>query len=110
MKTTLLISALLFVAPLAAQTTPPPPAAPRSVTIPQPAEKTLANGLRVIVIAKKGLPLAAARLMFRTGGEGDPAGRAGVADMTGSLLTKGTKTKRAEEIARGAQAVGAAIG
>ncbi|HYN25356.1 MAG TPA: hypothetical protein VES69_09975, partial [Pyrinomonadaceae bacterium] len=32
------------------QETPPPPAAPRSVNIPKPDEKTLKNGLRVVVI------------------------------------------------------------
>jgi zinc protease len=89
--------------------TPPLPAAPRAVNVPQPAEKTLANGLRVIVIQKIGLPLVAARLMVKTGGEADPPDRAGLADMTASLLTKGTTTKSAEEIARDVEALGATI-
>ncbi len=93
----------------AEQQTPPLPAAPRPVNVPQPAEKTLANGLRVIVIQKNGLPLVAARLMVMTGGETDPPERAGVADMTASLLTKGTTTKSAEEIAREVEALGATI-
>jgi zinc protease len=93
----------------AQQQTPPLPAAPRAVNVPQPAEKTLANGLRVIVIQKIGLPLVAARLMVKTGGEADPADRAGLADMTASLLTKGTTTKSAEEIARDVEALGATI-
>lgn len=93
----------------AEQQTPPLPAAPRAVNVPQPAEKTLANGLRVIVIQKIGLPLVAARLMVKTGGEADPPDRAGLADMTASLLTKGTTTKSAEEIARDVEALGATI-
>lgn len=93
----------------AEQQTPPLPAAPRAVNIPQPAEKTLANGLRVIVIQKSGLPLVAARVMVKTGGEADPADRAGLADMTASLLAKGTATKSAEEIARDIEALGATI-
>jgi zinc protease len=93
----------------AEQLTPPLPAAPRAVNVPQPAEKTLANGLRVIVIQKIGLPLVAARLMVKTGGEADPPDRAGLADMTASLLTKGTTTKSAEEIARDVEALGATI-
>jgi zinc protease len=91
------------------QTTPPPPGPPRAANIPTPTDKTLANGLRVIVIPKQGVPLVAARLLIKTGGEADPADKAGLADMTASLLTKGTATKSAEEIARGVEALGAAI-
>jgi zinc protease len=91
------------------ETTPPPPAAPREVRVPKPAEKTLANGLRVIVIEKKGVPLVAARMLIKNGGEADPASLPGLADMTASLLTKGTKTRTAEEIARGVEALGATL-
>ena len=105
----LVLIALLCVTPAYAQTTPPPPAAPREVKVPQPVERTLANGLRVIVVQKSGVPLVAARLMIKTGGEADPAGRAGLADMTASLLTKGTTTRTAEQIARGVEALGATM-
>jgi zinc protease len=91
------------------QTTPPAPGPPRPLNIPSPADKTLANGLRVIVIPKSGVPLVAARLLIKTGGEADPGDKAGLADMTASLLTKGTTTKSAEEIARGVEALGASI-
>lgn len=104
----LLILALL-VLPLVAQQTPPPPAAPRETNVPQPVEKTLANGLRVIVVAKPGLPLVAARLMLKTGAGADPKGRDGLAQLTASVLTKGTKTRSAEEIARGVEALGATM-
>jgi zinc protease len=113
MKTTFLTAAALTLAlhPAIAQveTTPPPPAAPRPLQIPKPAEKTLANGLRVIVIEKKGVPLVAARLLIKNGGEADPANLPGLADFTASLLTKGTTTKSAEEIARGIEALGATL-
>jgi zinc protease len=113
MKKTLLTAAALSLAlhPAFAQveTTPPPPAAPRQLQIPKPAEKTLANGLRVIVIEKKGVPLVAARLLIKNGGEADPANLPGLADTTASLLTKGTTTKSAEEIARGIEALGATL-
>jgi len=113
MKTTLFTAAALTLAlnPAFAQveTTPPPPAAPRQLQIPKPAEKTLANGLRVIVIQKKGVPLVAARLLIKNGGEADPTNLPGLADFTASLLTKGTTTKSAEEIARGIEALGATL-
>lgn len=100
---------LLAFAAVAEQTTPPPPAPPRQANIPTPVEKTLDNGLRVIVIRKTGVPLVASRLLIKTGSEMDPSDRAGLADMTASLLTKGTTTKSAEEIARGVEALGANI-
>jgi zinc protease len=113
MKTILAAAAAMFVMQSGAfaqvETTPPPPAAPRQVQVPKPAEKTLANGLRVIVIEKKGVPLVAARMLIKNGGEVDPASTPGLADMTASLLTKGTKTRSAEEIARGVEALGATL-
>jgi len=102
----LLIALALFTQ---VETTPPPPAAPREPQLPKPAEKTLANGLRVIVVQKPGVPIVAARLLIKTGSEADPVNLAGLADMTASLLTKGTKTRSAVQIARGVEAVGATL-
>ena len=93
----------------AAVQTPPPPAAPRETKVPQPVEKTLDNGLRVIVVPKPGIPLVAARLMIKTGAAADPKGRDGLAQLTASVVTKGTKTRSAEEIARGVEALGATL-
>lgn len=103
---------LLLVSPLFAQdvpTTPPPPAAPREAKIPKPVEKTLGNGLRVIVVPKHDMPLVAARLMVKAGGEADPKDRAGVAALTATVLRQGTKTRSAEQIARGVEALGATL-
>jgi zinc protease len=88
------------------QETPPPPAAPRSVAVPKPVERTLKNGLRVIVVENHGTPLVAAQLTVKSGGEVDPATLSGIADMTGSLLTKGTKTRTAPQIAQEIEALG----
>ncbi len=104
------IASLLFATSLLAQqVTPPAPSAPREAKIPQPVEKTLGNGLRVIVVPKHDIPLVASRLMFRTGAAADPRGKAGVAALTSTVLTQGTKTRTAEEIARGVEALGATL-
>jgi zinc protease len=92
-----------------AQETPPPPAAPRSVNVPKPVERTLANGLRVIVIENHSTPLVGAQLLVKNGGEVDPANLSGLADMTGELLTKGTKTRTAPQIAQEIEALGGAL-
>jgi zinc protease len=81
------------------QATPPPPAPPRSVQFPKPVEKTLSNGLRVIVIDRPGTPLVAAQLLIKNGGEVDPAELAGLSNMTADLLTKGTEKRTATQIA-----------
>jgi zinc protease len=106
-----LITCLLLAAAVHAQqvTSPPPPAAPRPMNLPKPVEKTLANGLRVIVISKHDVPLVSARLMVKAGSEEDPAGMAGLAKLTASLVTQGTKTRSAEQIARGVEALGATL-
>jgi zinc protease len=72
-------------------------------------EKTLKNGLRVIVVQKPGVPLVAARLVVRTGAEADPRDKGGAADMTAALLTKGTRKRSAEQIALGVEALGATL-
>jgi zinc protease len=104
-----LISALLFTAAAFAQIAPPPPAAPRETKVPQPVEKTLANGLRVIVVPKPGIPLVASRLVIKAGAAADPKGRDGLAQLTADVLTKGTTTRTAEQIAQGVEALGATM-
>jgi zinc protease len=93
----------------AAQATPPPPAAPRSVAVPKPVERTLHNGLRVVVVERSNMPLVSAALMIRNGGEVDPAQLAGLADITASLLTKGTQARTAPQIAEAIEALGGSI-
>lgn len=92
-----------------AQATPPPPAAPRNVPIPKPTERTLPNGLRVVVVERGNMPLVSAALLIKNGGEVDPLQLAGLADMTASLLTKGTNTRTAPQIAEAIEALGGSI-
>ncbi len=92
-----------------AQATPPPPTAPHSAVFPKPVEKTLPNGLRVIVVPRTEIPLVTAQLLIKSGGEVDPADLSGVADMTASLLTRGTTTKSATQIAEAIEALGGTL-
>ena len=86
--------------------TPPPVQAPRPVVIPVPFVQTLGNGLRVIVVQRSGLPLVTAELVLRSGTEADPATLSGLADLTATLLTKGTARRTAPQIAEAAEALG----
>ena len=87
----------------------PPPAlgAPVQPTLPQPAETTLANGLRVIVARSSTLPLVTANLTVKVGAWADPEGRGGAVAMTAGMLTEGTKTRSAQQIARQVESLGA---
>jgi len=85
----------------------PAVAAPVAAVMPSPVEKTLANGLRVIVARSSDLPLITADLTVRGGASSDPAGLAGASSLTADLLTEGTKTRGAVDIARQTEALGA---
>ena len=103
-----LVAALATSSSVAAQPyeTPPPARAPRPVVIPAPFVQTLGNGLRVIVLRRSGLPLVTAELVLRSGTEADPAVLSGLADLTATLLTKGTARRTAPQIAEAAEALG----
>jgi zinc protease len=88
---------------------PPPIAEAIAPVLPQPAERTLANGLRVIVARSSDLPLVTADLTIRTGAWADPRGLAGTANMTAGMLTEGTTSRSAQEIARQVEALGASL-
>jgi zinc protease len=92
-----------------AQATPPPPTAPHSTVFPKPVEKNLPNGLRVIVVPRTEMPLVTAQLLIKSGGEVDPNDLSGAADMTASLLTLGTSTKSATQIAEAIEALGGTL-
>jgi zinc protease len=100
---------IFTLAPEGRRQAPPPVGAPVAPVLPKPAERTLANGLTVIVARSSDLPLVTANLTIKTGGWADPPGLSGVAGMTADMLTEGTKTRSAREIARQTEALGASL-
>jgi zinc protease len=88
---------------------PPPPGPPVTPRLPTASERTLPNGLRVIVARDGSLPLVTAQLSIRGGGAADPGGKAGLADFTASLLNQGAGSRTAEQVARDIEALGAQI-
>ncbi len=92
-----------------AQEKPPEPSAPRTVKVPAVKEKTLANKLTVAVIERKNVPLVTVELLVFSGADSEKPEEAGLANMTASLLTKGTKTRTATQIAEGMEFLGGSI-
>ena len=90
-------------------TTPPPPAPPRPLAIAAPSEARLANGLRVIVARREGIPLVSAELVALSGAEVDPPRLSGLASLSAALMTQGTKRHSAPELAAAAEALGGSL-
>ncbi|MDX2276855.1 MAG: pitrilysin family protein [Hyphomonadaceae bacterium] len=96
-------------APEAERVQPPSPGAAVAAIVPATAERTLANGLRVIVASDHDLPLISANLRVSYGAAVDPRARAGLAGITADLLNKGTTTRSATEIASQIESLGASL-
>lgn len=91
------------------QQTPPSPGPAPLLRLPVPQEKTLSNGLRVIAVELKGVPLVTTSLVVQHGSESDRQDLSGLADITASLLTKGTRTRSAPQIAQAIEALGGTL-
>lgn len=89
---------------------PPKPGQAVAPVLPSPVERRLANGMRLVVIERHALPIVTGFLVAAGGSSTDPAMRAGLAEMTASVFTKGTTTRSAPEIARSIETLGGAIG
>ena len=92
-----------------AQETPPAPGPARSVNIPAVKETKLKNGLTVAVIEKKGVPVVSVQLLVKAGASLEGIEKAGLANLTADMLTKGTKTRTAEQIAEQMEFLGSSI-
>ncbi len=101
--------AVVTPAPQEQRLMPPLPGEPVAATLPTPVEVRLANGLRVITIERHDLPIVTASLIAAKDYTADPAGRSGTRSMTNTLLTKGTTTRSATQIARAIESLGGAI-
>ncbi|MBI1940577.1 MAG: insulinase family protein [Acidobacteria bacterium] len=88
-----------------------PPAAPppSPVVLPTPAAHQLPNGLQVVVIERRSLPLVTLRLVVKSGAAADPQELPGVAEMVATLLSQGTSKRRALDISESIDRVGGAM-
>jgi len=89
--------------------TPPAPSAPKSVTIPAVQERKLQNGLTVAVVQRTSSPLVTVQLLVKAGASSEPDSKAGLANLTADMLTKGTTTRSATQIAEDMEFLGGSI-
>jgi len=107
--TTLALFLIVSTINVLAQDVIPTPGPAKSVSIPAVKETKLKNGLTVAVVEKPGVPLVTAQLIVRSGASSETIKNAGLADITASMLTKGTKTRTAEQIAEEMEFLGGSI-
>ncbi len=90
-------------------TEPPPPLAERSIEFPDFQEFTLDNGLRVVILPYGTQPVMSARLYVPGGRAYTSPDRAGMAELTAEVLTRGTESRTAAEISEAIEGVGGSL-
>jgi zinc protease len=89
---------------------PPAPGPPVQFSFPAYKTHKLPNGLTLFIIEDHRQPLVSYTLMLDAGGIAHPPAKAGLASMTAELLTQGTATRSAQDIARAIDGVGGSLG
>jgi zinc protease len=89
----------------------PTPGETPALRVPAWTRAKLANGATLIVSERRGLPLVSFSITFLGGSnQFEAAGKRGVAAMTVSMLTEGTRTKTGDELSDALQMLGTGIG
>jgi predicted Zn-dependent peptidase len=70
----------------------------------------LKNGMTLLLMEQREIPLVSFNFIIKTGSTADPAGREGVASLVAELLRKGTKTRRADQISAELDFIGGQLG
>lgn len=81
----------------------------QKIEVPVFTVNTFENGLTVVLVENKKLPLIQMRLMLKGGVRLDPDGSDGLTSITAELLKKGTITRKAERIAEEIEFLGSSI-
>jgi zinc protease len=90
--------------------TPPPPKPAKEIHFPPFEERTLANGLHLVVVEQHETPSLSLQLLVQAGGKVHaPAARAGLADATAALLREGTQTRSSQQLAAAIDSVGGSL-
>ena len=93
-----------------AQDEPPPPLDSNEFNFPTISENRLDNGLEVVVIEQPNMPIISLDVYLAGGSTAAPQDLPGVAGITGQLITRGTATRSAQDIAGAIEQVGGAVG
>jgi len=87
----------------------PKGSAEKPLQLATPQTATLPNGLTLILSERRGMPVVAANLVFRTGSDANPADKPGLANFVAAMLDEGTSTRSALQIADQVAQLGASL-
>jgi predicted Zn-dependent peptidase len=107
MKTTMSAKTLLAVGTIlmtafsasAQKQAPPQGTAPKPFTVPAHETYTLANGMKVTLVPYGKIPKVTVSAVVNAGNVNEPAELTGLADLTGTLMKEGTKTRSSKQVA-----------
>lgn len=71
--------------------------------------EVLGNGVTLLVAERPAIPIVVVRAWVRAGAVLDPLGKAGLANLTAELLTRGTRTRTGRQIDQAIESVGASL-
>src|SRR6266571_3677841 len=85
----------------------PPPGKTPELRVPAWTKTMLGNGATLIVSERHALPLVSFSITFLGGAnQFEPAGRRGLAGLTASMMSEGTKTRNGEALSNALQLLG----
>jgi zinc protease len=109
-RTAILLFSIAAAAPLLAdKQSPPAPGTPKGFSVPTPKTFTLDNGMGVTLVQYGTVPKVSVSLAVRTGNIDEKANEVWLADLTGDLLSEGTTTRSASQIALDAARMGGSL-
>jgi zinc protease len=106
----LVLALALASAPAFAQKqSPPAPGTPKGFSVPKPTTFTLENGLGVTLVQYGTVPKVMVNLGVRTGNVDENAKEVWLADVMGAMLSEGTATRSASQLAEDAARMGGSL-
>jgi zinc protease len=87
----------------------PPPPKPAELALPPIQRFSLKNGLEVVVVSRKELPVVSFGIAVQAGGYDEQRENLGVSDFVAAMLRRGTKTRSADDISSAIDFVGGTL-
>ncbi len=91
------------------RTKPPTLGAAKRLVLPAMKERTLANGLRLVIVERHDLPVADVALIIGAGSDVEASGKGGLATLTANLLDEGANGRASLDIAEQQAFLGAQL-
>ena len=109
-RTTRILCSLLVALGVAAPAAAPAAAQPGTLTLPAYTKVVLKNGMTLLLMEQREVPLVSFSLLLKAGSVSDPANKEGLASMTAALLRKGTATRTADDFSAQLDFIGGSFG